>query len=121
MKLLFVETLDFTAQVRDYFGSDQDFAAFQEAILANPERGDVIQGCGGLRKTRWRDGRRGKGARGGLRIIYLYVPVAQSVLLLDVYDKDESDDLSTSERRILAGLARQYRDEAIQRRDRKGS
>jgi hypothetical protein len=49
MKLTFVEALDFTEVVYEYFGSDAEFAAFQEALLANPERGDVMPGCGGLR------------------------------------------------------------------------
>jgi hypothetical protein len=54
MKLTFVEALDFTEVVYDYFGSDAEFATFQETLLANPERGNLILGCGGLRKTRWR-------------------------------------------------------------------
>lgn len=111
MKLSFVEALDFTEVVYEYFGNDANFVAFQEALLANAERGDVMPGCGGLRKTRWRDVRRRKGTRGGLRIIYLHVPEADRVLLLDVYDKDEVDDLTSSEKRLLASLAQAYRDE----------
>jgi mRNA-degrading endonuclease RelE of RelBE toxin-antitoxin system len=118
--LSFVETLGFIDVVYDYFGGDAEFAAFQESLLANPERGDVMPGCGGLRKTRWRDVRRGKGTRGGLRIIYLYVPDAAQVLLLDVYDKDETDDLSVSERRILASLAQAYRGEVRRAGEHKG-
>ena len=115
MKLSFVEALDFTKVIYEYFGSDTAFATFQEALLANPERGDVMPGCGGLRKMRWRDARRGKGSRGGLRIIYLHVADAKRILLLDVYDKDETDDLTRDEKRILASLAQSYREEV--RRD----
>jgi len=111
MKLTFVEALDFTDVVFEYFGTDSEYSKFQEALLANPERGDVMPGCGGLRKTRWRDVRRGKGTRGGLRIIYLYVPDGNRVLLLAVYDKNESDDLTQDEKRVLASLAQSYRDE----------
>jgi len=117
MKLSFVEALDFTKIVYEYFGNDTAFATFQETLLANPERGDVMPGCGGLRKIRWRDARRGKGARGGLRIIYLHVPDADRILLLDVYDKDEADDLTSDEKKFLASLAQTYREEA--RRSRK--
>ena len=120
MKLSFVEALDFTEVVYEYFGSDDQFAAFQESLLANPERGDVMPGCGGLRKTRWRDTRRGKGARGGLRVIYLHVPDVQRVLLLDVYDKEEADDLTPVEKRLLASLAQAYREETRQVQKRKG-
>lgn len=37
--------------------------------MKNPETGKVIPETGGLRKVRWGDFRRGKGKRGGLRII----------------------------------------------------
>ncbi len=39
-------------------------------LLKNPEAGDVIEGTGGLRKIRYADEKRGKGKRGGLRVIY---------------------------------------------------
>ncbi len=51
MNLSFVEALDFTDVVYEYFSADE-FGAFQEALLANPERGAVMPGCGGLRKAR---------------------------------------------------------------------
>ncbi len=40
--------------------------------LRRSAAGDVIQGAGDLRKLRWADKRRGKGKRGGLRVIYFY-------------------------------------------------
>ncbi|MEM5387217.1 hypothetical protein VSR68_26975 [Paraburkholderia phymatum] len=40
--------------------------------MPNPEAGDAIKGAGGLRKVRFGDARRGKGKRGGLRVIYYY-------------------------------------------------
>ena len=120
MKLSFVEALNFTKVVYKYFGSDREFAAFQEALLAEPERGDVMPGCGGLRKTRWRDPRRSKETRGGLRVVYLYVPETDRILLLDVYDKDEADDLTPNEKRLLAALAQAYREEVRREQGRKG-
>ena len=60
---------------------------------------------------RWRDPRRGKGKRGGLRIIYLYVPDVHMVGILDVYDKDETEDLSKGERRVLAETAERVREQ----------
>lgn len=120
MKETFIESSSFTESVLEYFADDIDYQEFQISLLENPERGDVMQGCGGLRKARWRHQRRGKGARGGLRIIYLHVPDAASFFLLDVYSKDESDDLSQQERRLLSELADQYRDAALAKR-RKGN
>ena len=40
--------------------------------MGNPEAGDQIVGTGGLRKLRFGDLRRGKGKRGGLRVIYYF-------------------------------------------------
>ena len=40
--------------------------------MQNPEAGDVIEGTGGLRKIRYTDEKRGKGKRGGLRVIYYW-------------------------------------------------
>ena len=120
MKFTFDETLYFTHVVYHYFTSDAEYGAFQNALMSNPERGDVMPGCGGLRKIRWRDPRRGKGTRGGLRIIYLHVPDYQRFLLLNVYDKNEADDLTREEKRVLAEMAQEYRDELHHSVERKG-
>jgi len=37
--------------VTSYF-TDEDLAAIQRELLADPEKGDVLPGCGGLRKMR---------------------------------------------------------------------
>lgn len=48
--LTFVETNLFTQLVYDYF-TDEQYAALQNAIVANPGAGDVIRGSGGVRKV----------------------------------------------------------------------
>ena len=113
MEAVFVETREFTKSVKHYFVDDGNYQEFQIALLEQPDKGDVIQGCGGLRKVRWKDNRRKKGARSGLRIIYLHIPEASRFLLLDVYNKNEADDLTKEERVFLAGLAENYRAEAL--------
>ncbi len=113
MKAVFVETRSFTELIREYFSGDSDYQEFQMALLEQPDKGDVIQGCGGLRKVRWRNLRRRKGTRGGLRIIYLHIPELSRFLLLDIYSKDEADALSKDERAFLAGLAEEYRARAL--------
>ncbi|MGH7830586.1 MAG: type II toxin-antitoxin system RelE/ParE family toxin [Candidatus Binatia bacterium] len=75
----------------------------------------MIPGCGGLRKIRFRDPRRGKGRRGGLRIIYVYLPEQEWVFLLDIYGKDEKDDLTGQEKKVLAGLAGRVKEETKKR------
>lgn len=116
MMCAFVETRKFMQTREDYFAGDDAYNALQQALLSTPERGEVMPGCGGLHKIRWPDPRRGKGKRGGLRIIYLYVPDKQVILFLKVYDKDEADDLSPLERKRLAELAQTLREAARHRR-----
>lgn len=70
-------------------------------LLQDPDAGDVMPGTGGLRKLRWTDSRRGKGKRGGLRILYLYLPGDGEIWFFTVYDKDEVNDLTPRERVLL--------------------
>ena len=72
MDLVFLETPLFTRLLGDYL-SDKSYRELEQALMENPELGDVMPGTGGFRKARWNDARRGKGKRGGLRIIYYYL------------------------------------------------
>lgn len=59
-----------------------------------------------LQKLRWGDRRRGKGKRGGLRVISIHIPDLQVLFMLDVYGKNEANDLSRDEKRGLQELAK---------------
>ena len=69
--------------------------------MGNPEAGDQIAGTGGLRKLRFGDSRRGKGKRGGLRVIYYCWTGGPEFWLFTLYDKDEMDDLTPKQREVL--------------------
>jgi hypothetical protein len=77
MKALFVELPAFAKYRADYL-DDEGFRGLQQSMLKNPEAGNVIEGTGGLRKLRHGDPRRGKGKRGGLRVIYYWGMVASN-------------------------------------------
>ena len=47
------------------------------------------------------DLKRGKGKRGGLRVIYYYLMSDYQVWLVTIYNKDEMIDLSVEEKRTL--------------------
>ncbi|MDB0529665.1 toxin [Ralstonia solanacearum] len=87
--------------------SDDEYSALQQELLAQPDAGDVIKGTGGLRKLRFSDKRRGKGKRGGLRVIYYHWDGRSQFWMFVVYDKDEAIDLSSDERKVLARLLEQ--------------
>tara|TARA_R110000744_G_scaffold2193_3_gene8757 strand:- start:572 stop:832 length:261 start_codon:yes stop_codon:yes gene_type:complete len=67
MKSLFVESNIFE-KYRELYLSDDEYRLFQADLMVNPKQGDVIQGTGGLRKIRVAS--KGKGKRGGSRVIY---------------------------------------------------
>ena len=96
----FIEAPAFTRQVPNYL-DDDEYLVLQNALAENPAAGDLMPGTGGFRKMRWGDSRRGKGRRGGLRLIYYYFVIDQQIWLITIYDKDEAADLTQSEKRAL--------------------
>ena len=103
MQALFVELPAFERN-RSAYLTDEALRGLQNAMLKNPEAGDVITGTGGLRKVRHGDATRGKGKRGGLRIIYFWWEPKRQFWLFTLYDKDELDDLSPKEKAVLKTL-----------------
>lgn len=104
MRRLFVETTSFQKRV-DKAGQTA-LMAIQQAILKTPDAGDLIQGTGGLRKLRIADAGRGKGKRGGFRVIYLDLPDAGRTYLLALYHKGEKADISPDEKKGLRELVK---------------
>ncbi|MBZ5575857.1 MAG: type II toxin-antitoxin system RelE/ParE family toxin [Acidobacteriia bacterium] len=66
-------------------------------LIDHPDAGDVIPGSGGIRKLRW--AAKGKGKRGGARMIYLYVVIAARVSLIRCYAKNVKTDLTSNEKK----------------------
>lgn len=102
-KALFVELPAF-AKYRSEYLSEEAFRGLQNFLMATPEAGDVIEGTGGLRKLRYADATRGKGKRGGLRVIYYWWVSGAQFWLFTLYNKDEMVDLSPKERKLLKDL-----------------
>ena len=121
MKAVFIESTEFTKWVSSDL-PDETYAELQQELMDNPEKGAVMPGCGGLRKVRVADPKRGKGKRGGARVIYLYVPEAKWFFMLDIYGKDEKDDLSAGEKKSLLKLTNELKRQAkaaVKRRSRR--
>lgn len=49
--MIFVESRAFTAGLASWLG-DEEYSKLQTLLVENPQTGAVIQGCGGIRKTR---------------------------------------------------------------------
>lgn len=106
MKALFIELPAFERYRQDYL-DDQEFRDFQSLLMDNPEAGDIIEGTGGLRKIRFADAKRGKGKRGGLRVIYYWWSTGKKFWLFTIYSKDEKDDLTPAQKKVLKELIKQ--------------
>ena len=76
-------------------------------VADNPEIHPIVSGTGGVRKARW--GRRGKGKRGGVRVIYFYRSASDVVYFLDIYAKSEKEDLTQADKQYLKELVNRLR------------
>lgn len=93
--------------------ADEVLWAIQSNLLKDPLRGDKIQGLGGIRKARTADPFRKKGKRGGFRYLYIYF-LDEQIRLLYLFDKNEKQDLTKEDRKILAALAAEANRRTIQ-------
>jgi hypothetical protein len=87
-----------TAKLLDDHGQ----RAIEEALVQDPEAGDVIAGTGGVRKLRF--GFRGRGKRGGVRLIYYYRSAKGRVYLILMYPKARKEDLTAAECATMKAL-----------------
>lgn len=100
MKAVFVELPAFERHRAAYL-DDDGLRDLQNLLITEPRSGEVMPGTGGLRKLRFPDARRGKGKRGGLRIICYWWVGGNQIWLFTLYDKDEMSELTPQERKAL--------------------
>ena len=104
-----VETREFQQRAATRM-SETERQAFITFIAGHPEDGAIMVGTGGIRKSRWGVGSRGKS--GGVRVIYYYHNPAMPLFLLTVFAKNERDNLSrhdkNSLRQVVTEIVRTY-------------
>ena len=78
--------------------------------------GNVIKDTNGLRKFRW--GAKGKGKRGGVRVVYYYGGDHMPIFLISIYSKSEKADMTNPEkkaaRKLIEALKKEYRSKKCQ-------
>ena len=98
--LTVVETLLFQRQWPNYWEEDEraEFAAF---IASDPLAGVVVRDSGGIRKVRW--SREGTGKSGGVRVVYFTRLESGEVVLLTLYAKSRTDNLTGARLKEIRG------------------
>ena len=102
-----IETSDYLADAKETGLTDQERIAIVTLLATTPSAGTLIPGTGGARKLRVAG--RGKGKRGGYRVVTFYSGDDVPVFLLNVFAKGDRIDLTQADRNALreelAGLA----------------
>lgn len=115
MKRSFISTPKFLQLWKQAgLNDDDDIRSLEKALLEHPDKGDVIKGTGGLRKLRIAAGSKGK--RGGGRVIYKDFAEFGQIFFLYFLRKNESDDLSSDQRKVLAQVVKELESSLSQRK-----
>lgn len=96
----FIETSLFTRQIKS-IATDDELKDLQKELIAWPDKGDLIQQTGGLRKIRMAAGSKGK--RGGIRVIY-FLATEEVIYFIMAYPKCIKDSLTETEKAELKKL-----------------
>ncbi len=105
--LVFIETPMFTRQVKQ-IATDDELKELQKELIESPDKGDLIQKTGGLRKIRMATGSQGKS--GSARVIY-FLATEEVIYLVMAYPKSIEDSLTDAEKSQLKRLTRLLKNE----------
>lgn len=109
MNRTFIEVPIFTRKWKELGLSDENLRALQNELLENPKLGKAIQGTGGLRKIRIPIEDTGK--RSGGRVIYVDIEVKETIYFINVYTKNEKDDLTEDEKKAFKAIVKILKEE----------
>ncbi|MEH8015657.1 type II toxin-antitoxin system RelE/ParE family toxin [Rheinheimera muenzenbergensis] len=98
----FIETSLFTKQIKQ-IATDDELRVLQQELIAQPMKGDLITGTGGLRKVRMATD--GQGKSGSARVVY-FLATAEVIYMLLAYAKNEKDSLTAAEKAELKQLTK---------------
>ena len=104
----FIETPIFTRRI-DTIATLDVLMAIQDELIENPTRGAVVQGTGGARKARIADPNDNRGKSGSYRYLYLYLEAHGRVHLLFFFGKNEQDNLSPEQKKLVARIVGQIK------------
>ncbi len=104
MNRTFIEVPIFTNRWKELGLNDENLRELETILLENPKASDAIQGTGGIRKIRIPVGNTGK--RGGGRVIYVDIEIKETIYFINVYAKNEKDDLTEDEKKAFKAVVK---------------
>ena len=104
MKRTFAYTKNFDEKWGKLGLTDDDLLLLEMYLSKNPTTGKVIRGTGGLRKLRWAIPDSNKGKSGGARVLYIDFINYEKLFLIDIYGKNEKEDITEQERQAFQKL-----------------
>lgn len=109
MNRTFIEVPMFVKKWQELGLTDENLRELQNILLENPKAGSVIQGTGGLRKIRIPMDEKGK--RGGARVLYVDIELKESIYFVNVYSKNEKEDLTEDEKKAFKAVIKILKEE----------
>ena len=110
MNRLFVYTETFQKCWKAMGLDDDGLNVLEEQLLADPQKGAVIEGTGGARKLRIQV-EYSRGKSGGGRVIYVDVVSADRIYLLFAYPKNVQDNLISKQKNRIRSIVEQIKKE----------
>ena len=107
----FYEMKHFTKKWQGLGFTDDELSQLQQVLLENPKAGDVMKGTGGLRKVRFAFP--GSGKSGSVRVCYIDIEGVLEIHLIDVFAKNEKENLSKAERNAIRIVVEQIKAERL--------
>ena len=105
----FIESPRFHKRWFEFGFTEENLLQLQLVLLENPKTGSVMQGTGGLRKIRYAFEDRGKS--GSVRVLYVDFEAHGRILLLNLFAKDEKENLSKEERNKIKKAMKELENE----------
>ncbi len=109
MKRTFIEVPTFTRKWKELGLTDENLRELENILLDNPKAGNAIQGTAGIRKIRIPLENTGK--RGGGRVIYVDIELKETIYFINVYTKNEKDDLTEDEKKAFKAIVKILKEE----------
>lgn len=110
----FIILPEFEKQWKSMELTDDDLKSLQEELTINPQKGDVMQGTGGLRKMRISLENRGKSS--GARVCYVDFTIYDKIYLITAYPKNAMENLSKEQRNAIKAVVKELEKTLYDRR-----